>query len=300
MNIMNKIKVLLVCFSVLQIRLCLSQEKIFMPSEGEYVMLINISDWFTEDVNEYSGKYEFNYPGQTETGEYEGDAFGEELNISFDQVKLSATFNMIVEASWEQQDTLFNPAISGNILTANNGSGRFVTIKYKTLKGKIKTTNGVNIKRTDNSGYETFYQKAKKGSGGVSKINSIIFSGKELVFGISSGEFLSSFPEFVLKEPFEGFQIYSFSTGYDNAFENYWINAKFKNDNLMCFELNGWQTNEYMKILKDILTQLEFVKTVKEQDEDVGETITEYYKKDNLVAEYYAFETSVLKICLNR
>ncbi|MBE2218586.1 MAG: hypothetical protein IAE90_10300 [Ignavibacteria bacterium] len=78
------------------------------------------------------------------------------------------------------------------------------------------------------------------------------------------------------------------------------MTAKFKDDKLSCLELNGWQTNEYMQILKDVLKQMKFDKTITEKNEDVGETSSDFYHKDDLKAEYFSFETSVLTICLSK
>lgn len=126
--------------------------------------------------------------------------------------------------------------------------------------------------------------------------NSITLFNKSVQFGSSQDEFKAIFDQFSI-DPNDN-NTYTYRTNYDNAFDNYWINVNFTNNKLSCLELNGWQTNEYMAILKSVLNQLIYDKTVKEQNEDVGTIETVYYHKDDLNAEYFAFETSVLKICL--
>lgn len=130
--------------------------------------------------------------------------------------------------------------------------------------------------------------------------NSITLFGKTVQFGTSTDDFKTSFTEFKLDAQ-EGNDIsYSFRTEHDNAFDNYWITAKFIDNKLTCLELNGWQTDEYMKLIKQTLKQLIFDKTVTEKDKDLGDISSDFYHKDDLKAEYFNFETAVLKICLNK
>jgi len=131
-------------------------------------------------------------------------------------------------------------------------------------------------------------------------VNSITLFNKEVQFGTNTDDFKTIFSEFKL-DPQEGNEIvYKYETQYSNTFDNYWITAKFKDNKLVCLELNGWQTDEYMKLLKATLKQLIFDKTVMEKNEDIGEKSTDFYHKDDLKAEYYNFETAVLTICLNK
>jgi hypothetical protein len=55
-----------------------------------------------------------------------------------------------------------------------------------------------------------------------------------------------------------------------------------------------------MRLIDATLKQFQFDKTVTEKDEDVGTISSDYYHKDDLKAEYFNFETAVLKICLNK
>jgi len=130
--------------------------------------------------------------------------------------------------------------------------------------------------------------------------NSITLFNKELQFGMSSEEFISRFNEFKFDSKEGGETSYKFGTNYSNAFENYWITVKFTDDKLIFLELNGWQTEEYMKIVKATIKQLKFDKTVTEESEDVGTLSSDYYHKDDLKAECFSFETTVLKIYLNK
>lgn len=134
----------------------------------------------------------------------------------------------------------------------------------------------------------------------ITSENTITLFNKELQFGMRSDEFKPRFNEFKL-ESNEGNDLnYKFETNYsDFRSSNYWITATFKDNKLVCLELNGWQTEEYMKLIKATIKQLIFDKTVKEENEDIGTTETDFYHKDDLKAEYYEFETAVLKICLN-
>lgn len=117
--------------------------------------------------------------------------------------------------------------------------------------------------------------------------NTIVSFQKELHFGIISDEFLSIFNEFKFDTK-EGNEIfYKFKTYYENIFDNYYINAEFTNDKLICFELNGWQTEEYNKIINEILSQLQFNKTVIEEDEELVPLSTDCYFKDELKAEKF-------------
>jgi len=129
--------------------------------------------------------------------------------------------------------------------------------------------------------------------------NTIILFNNELKFGMSSDNFKSRFMEFKLDFT-DGINLnYKYETNYSNTFDNFWITAVFKDDKLSCLELNGWQSEEYLKLVKTTLKQLIFDKTVTEENEDLGTVKTDYYHKDNLKAEYFSFETTVLKICLD-
>lgn len=130
--------------------------------------------------------------------------------------------------------------------------------------------------------------------------NAITLFNKELQFGMRSEEFISQLNEFKFNSKEEVEISYKFETNYSDFFSNYWITAKFTDNKLICLELNGWQTEEYMKIIKAIIKQLIFDKTVTEEDEEVGTLRSDYYHKDDLKAEYFSFETTVLKICLNK
>jgi hypothetical protein len=130
--------------------------------------------------------------------------------------------------------------------------------------------------------------------------NAITLFNKEVQFGMSSNEFIERFDEFKLDSK-EGNEIsYKYETNYSNSFDNYWITVKFTDNKLVFLELSGWQTEEYMKIIKATIKQLKFDKTIIEKDEEVGDTKTDYYHKDDLKAECFSFETTVLKIYLNR
>ena len=130
--------------------------------------------------------------------------------------------------------------------------------------------------------------------------NSIKLFNKEIIFGMSSDEFISIFNEFKFDSKDGTDLSYKYETNYSNSFDNYLITAKFKNNKLICLELNGWQTVEYMRLIDATLKQFQFDKTVTEKDEDVGTISSDYYHKDDLKAEYFNFETAVLKICLNK
>lgn len=138
----------------------LSQDMVFLSSENDYVTVISGTDW-TAELNDYTGKYEFIYPGVTEKGEYEGDAFGDDLFFKVqDGGTVFAYKNMIVEGSWEVYDTLFNTSVSGNNLTSSSYTGRFVELKYNTKKGKVKKTYGIYLLRTGEL-YDSFYERLK-------------------------------------------------------------------------------------------------------------------------------------------
>lgn len=130
--------------------------------------------------------------------------------------------------------------------------------------------------------------------------NTIKLFNKELQFGISSDEFGSKFDEFKFDSKENNEMKYKYGTNYSNAFDNYWITATFKDDKLICLELNGWKSREYVKLIDATLRQFKFDKTVTEEDEEVGTLKSDYYHKDDLKAEYFSFETSVLKICLGK
>lgn len=129
-------------------------------------------------------------------------------------------------------------------------------------------------------------------------VNTITLFNKEVEFGMSSDMFKSRFNEFKLDSK-EGNELsYKFERNYSDFFSNYWITVKFTDNKLICLELNGWQTEEYMKLLKATMKQMKFDKTITTENEDIGSTSTDYYHKDDLKAEYYNFETAVLKIYL--
>ena len=130
--------------------------------------------------------------------------------------------------------------------------------------------------------------------------NSIILFNKEIQFGISSDELILIFENFHLDLQEGNDSNYIYETQYSDYFSNYWITAKFKDNKLVCLELNGWQTEEYLKLIDETLSQFKFDKTVEEESEDIGTMSWDYYHKDDLVAEYYEFETAVVSICLNK
>lgn len=280
----------------------LSQDKVFLSSENDYVTVVSNIDWSTE-LNSYAGTYEFIYPGVTEKGEYEGDAFGDDLVIEVkDGGNLFAYKKMTVEASWEQYDTLFNTSVSGNNLTSSNYSGRFVELKYKTKKGKVKKTYGIYLLHTGEL-YESFYEKMKNTSGSLGSDNSILLFGKELVFGAGVDEFLKVFPEFKpeANDYFygtngDGYELYSIRKEHESdPFKKYWIVAKFRNSALKCMEFHSGGTDEFNNIIKDVLAQFTFEK--KETNEEL-EFDKFYYKKGELYAEHKEFEVIYLNICL--
>lgn len=129
--------------------------------------------------------------------------------------------------------------------------------------------------------------------------NSIILFNKEVQFGISSDEFKLIFDDFKLHSQDGNDVNYLYETQYADFFSNFWITAKFKDNKLVCLELNGWQTEEYMQLIDETLTQFQFDKTVEEESEDFGTVSSDFYHKDDLIAEYFNFETAFLSICFN-
>jgi len=284
-------------------------ETIFLSSEKDEVKVISYSPWFADSDKDFEGVFQMIVPS-------DGESDGQAEKLKLTDIHWSddlGTFTGFVTtelevADWSQFDTIRNCRISceGENLTGSSCSfkseeysGEFVILKFKTARGKTKETKGLLITRLSTPGYKFFYEKISGTSGGFSERNSILLFGKNLVFGISSTEFINTFTEFTIEEPMDGFQRYRYGTNYDNAFANYWMTAKFQNDKLVCFEFNGWQTDEYMKIIDETLKQFKFDKTVIDKDEDIGDTRTDYYHKEELKAEYFSFETSVLTICLS-
>lgn len=301
---------LAIAIFIVNINIFSQDNNIFLSSESDNVAVLEYTNWYADKENDFEGVYQMIVPSD---GEYDGQS--EKLKLIdvlwSNEIGAYSVFGVmeLEVADWNAIDTLRNSMIvcEGESLTGNScifkcesSTGEYVVLKYKTLKGRTKETKGLLVTKSDNPGYKYFYEKVKSGSGGFSEKNSIIFSGKELKFGSNIADFTNLFPVFSSGNPDMDYQTYKYGTNYDDAFSNYWITAKFKNDILVCFELNGWQTDEYMKIINETLLQFTFDRTVIEKDEEVGDIRTDYYHKDELRAEYFSFETSVLTICLTK
>lgn len=148
----------------------------------------------------------------------------------------------------------------------------------------------------------------------IASEDSIVFKGRELTFGISESGFIREYPEFMKYDPREmkffgrdsdvGLEVYSFIFKSNNTlkefdpFENmYVIFVKFKNDSLKEFEMLSGHSDEGYAIADSILAQ--FVLSKKELDKDL-EYDKLYYRKDNLEAFSYYYETLYLTINLNK
>lgn len=144
-----------------------SQDKVFLLSEDGYVSVVEYTDWNTDNSIDYSGIYEFVYPGFNEKEEYAGDVFQNKILISFDNGKLNVYTNLIVEGDWQENDTLENASISSNQLFPNDNKLvekdtqiKFVLLKYSDAKGNVKTIYGIKVENSESENGK-FYQKIK-------------------------------------------------------------------------------------------------------------------------------------------
>lgn len=144
-----------------------SQDKVFLLPEDGYVNVVEYTDWNTDNPINYSGTYEFVYPGFDEKEEYAGDVFQNKILISFDKGKLNVYTNLIVEGDWQENDTLKNASISSNQLFPNDNKlaekdtkVKFVLLKYTDAKDNVKTTYGIKVENPESENGK-FYQKIK-------------------------------------------------------------------------------------------------------------------------------------------
>lgn len=118
----------------------------------------------------------------------------------------------------------------------------------------------INIKWTDYSEYESFYQKGKNGSGGFQDRNSIILFGKDLVFETTLDEFKILFDEFKPKSEVSGnindpIHYCVTKEHPTDPFKGHSVCAAFEDYKLMKLELHG-SSDENISIVKKLLTSL--------------------------------------------
>lgn len=207
----NKMKKLLI-FAVffLNFNFCFSQNKVFLSSESSWVSVVEFSDWLEDNVDNYLGKYEFIHSPNDNNGVYngEGDGYYDIMTLENKSGQLFVyTFGEVEGWSEAEIDTMKNPKIENGYLLSDNKNEdvtvnqyknlKFVILKYKDRKGKIKKVKGVLDLQGGDETY--FYEKNNNSVQGKIEIDStqsFIFLDKALQFEISENDFLNDFPDF--------------------------------------------------------------------------------------------------------
>lgn len=130
---------------IVNFNFCISQNKIFLPSEDAWVTVVEFSDWIEDNQDNYLGEYKFVYALINDKGEVgDGDGYEEKIQIQKIAGKLVA-FSMLNVEGWDetQKDTLHNFSINNNYLNSDRPNLKFVILSYKDKKKKLKKVKGI-------------------------------------------------------------------------------------------------------------------------------------------------------------
>jgi len=252
---------------------------IFILSSG-YCKVTSIEPWIEYEVKKYSGKYEFVYSPESETGEWQGDGISIQLDVTSDNSKLKIVSMMSIE-----------PYDYGSMETSTIYDGEFQNLESsKLLFAKLNIIDkDKNISSTYGL-YSTkeneFYEKSRD-----SGYDSFRLLNKVFDFHFTPQEFENNFPEFSLTDNSLESKLYKFSSSDKNTFEQYWFEVSFENDRIKIVSLTGWGSDEFYGILRDVKDEFFDL-----GNEYINDIYYSYYEKNNLKAKWISRDHTVLII----
>ena len=253
--------------------------KIYILSAG-YCKITSIEPWKESEVKKYSGKYEFGYSPESETGEWQGDGISIQLDVTSDNSKLKIVSMMSIE-----------PYDYGSMETSTIYDGEFHKLEISELffvklnimdKGKnISSTYGLYSTKENE-----FYEKSRD-----SGYDSFRLLNKVFDFHFTPQEFENNFPEFSLTDNSLESKLYKFSSSNKNTFEQYWFEVSFENDRIKIVSLTGWGSDEFYGILRDVKDEFFDL-----GNEYINDIYYSYYEKNNLKAKWISRDQAELII----
>lgn len=162
-------RLIFISIFLLNFNLGFTQNKIFLPSEDGWVTVVEFSDWIEDNSDNYLGQYDYYYSLINDKGENEGgDGYIETIQLQKIAGKINA-FRLLNVEGWDdvQKDTLHNVYIDKNILKSDRPDLKFVTLKYKDKKKKIKKVSGILDLDVEKMDY--FLEKVKNSAQGKVK-----------------------------------------------------------------------------------------------------------------------------------